>query len=382
MQWFKKWYVWLPFLLLIFILFYFFPNILVYLLISLVISLMGNPLMRFLDSIKIKKFRIPHSVSALISLTVVFAIILFSLLLLIPIIIDQAMYLSQVDITGIMQSMESQILNLETSLKDYGLLKDDESIEIILIEKSKEFLQSINIQGIASSMIGTIGNISIGVFSVIFLSYFFMRDDKLLFKGLKTFTPTESHDEIARILFYSKKMLSRYFIGLFLELVTVISIISLGMYIIGLKNAVLIGVIAGIFNIIPYLGPIIGGIIGCLIGLTTLTPEVFADQAGMLIIKMVIVFVSANLIDEFLLQPLIFSKSVKAHPIEIFIIILMAGTIAGPIGMILAIPTYTLLRIIAMEFFSNWDFVKNLTRNLNQELQKTKDKDNVPNKKL
>ncbi len=372
MAWLKKWYVWLPFLLLIFALFYFFSEILVYLLIALIISLMGNPVVRFLDSLRFRKLRIPHSVSAFISLMLILAVLVSLIMLIIPVIINQAEYLSNVDINGILNSMQGPISNFEVWLRNYGFLSETDSIEGSLNDSMNKVVQSVNFPEFAGSILGMVGTLSIGIFSVIFLSYFFMRDDQLFFKGLKAFTPRDSHDEIARILFYSKKMLSRYFIGLFTELICVITIISIGMYIIGLENAILIGVVAGIFNIIPYLGPLIGGAIGCVIGLTTLSPDVFADQSGMLVLQMLAVFVSANLIDEFVLQPVIFARSVKAHPIEIFIIILMAGTLAGPVGMILAIPGYTLIRIIAMEFFSNWDFVQNITGNLNKELQKSR----------
>ncbi|HBG70227.1 MAG: hypothetical protein A2W93_13270 [Bacteroidetes bacterium GWF2_43_63] len=372
MAWLKKWYVWLPFLIVIFVLFYFFSDILVYILLSLIISLMGNPLVRFLDSLRFRKLRIPHAISSLIALLAILFILVSLVLLIIPVVINQAEYLSQVDINGILTSMQGPINDLEEGLRKYGFLADDGSIESSLNAYMNEFLESVNIQDFAGSLLGMIGTLSIGVFSVIFLSFFFMRDDQLFYKGLKAFTPRDSHDEIARILFYSKKMLSRYFIGLFTELICVISLISIGMYIIGLENAIFIGVVAGVFNIIPYLGPIIGAAIGCLVGITTLPPELFADQSGILVIKMLIVFASTNLIDEFVLQPLIFSRSVKAHPIEIFVIILMAGTIAGPVGMIVAIPTYTLLRIIAIEFFSHWDFVQNITGNLNKELHKSR----------
>jgi predicted PurR-regulated permease PerM len=73
------------------------------------------------------------------------------------------------------------------------------------------------------------------------------------------------------------------------------------------------------------------------------------------------------------LQPVIYSRSVKAHPIEIFLVVIMAGMIAGPFGMILAIPAYTLIRIIAMEFFKNWSFVSKATQSLGTELQRTRE---------
>jgi len=373
MGWLKKWYVWIPFIILVVVFFYFFTDILVYILIALIISLMGHPIVRFLDSLHYKKLKIPHFLSALISLIVVISVLFALILLIVPVIIHQAQYLTTVDLNGILDSLREPMANLDLWLRKYGLIAETDSIESMLFTYTDTFLDSVNIKAFAGDLLGMAGNISIGLFSVIFLSYFFMRDDQLLYKGLKTFTPRDLHDEIARILFFSKKMLSRYFLGLFAELLCVAALISIGMYIIGLENAVFIGVLAGIFNIIPYIGPLIGGAVGCMLGLTTLSPEVFADQSGILILQMLVVFVSTNLIDEFVLQPTIFSRSVKAHPIEIFIIILMAGTLFGPVGMVLAIPAYTLLRIIVIEFFSHWDFVQNLTQNLNKELKKTRE---------
>ena len=71
-----------------------------------------------------------------------------------------------------------------------------------------------------------------------------------------------------------------------------------------------------------------------------------------------------QLIDNFLFQPLIFSNSVKAHPLEIFLVVLSAGIIWGISGMIVAIPFYTLLRIIAKEFLSEFKVIEQLTKNI------------------
>ncbi|MEK6617008.1 MAG: AI-2E family transporter, partial [Bacteroidota bacterium] len=72
------------------------------------------------------------------------------------------------------------------------------------------------------------------------------------------------------------------------------------------------------------------------------------------IIKILIVFPIVNLTDAFLLQPLIYSSSVKAHPLEIFLVILVGATIGGIGGMILAVPSYTILRVFAKEFFTSF----------------------------
>ena len=81
---------------------------------------------------------------------------------------------------------------------------------------------------------------------------------------------------------------------------------------------------------------------------------------------MIIVFGSVQIIDNILFQPLIYSSSVKAHPLEIFLVILAAASLAGILGMILAIPVYTILRVIAKEFFDNMKIVKKLTENLKE----------------
>ncbi|MBR4095217.1 MAG: AI-2E family transporter, partial [Bacteroidales bacterium] len=82
---------------------------------------------------------------------------------------------------------------------------------------------------------------------------------------------------------------------------------------------------------------------------------------GLLIVKLVAVFVVTHIIDVFIFQPYIYSNSVKAHPLEIFLVILLAGNIAGILGMLVAIPAYTVLRVFAKEFFSNFKLVQRLT---------------------
>ncbi len=79
---------------------------------------------------------------------------------------------------------------------------------------------------------------------------------------------------------------------------------------------------------------------------------------------MMLVFCITQLIDNLVFQPFIFGKSVYAHPIEILIVIMMAGSLAGITGMILAIPAYTVLRVFAKEFFNNFRVVQKLTEKI------------------
>jgi len=126
----------------------------------------------------------------------------------------------------------------------------------------------------------------------------------------------------------------------------------------------LIGFIGGLMNIIPYLGPLIGGAIGIIIGVTG--SLALGAYTSILPLSLTIagVFAGTNFIDSWLLQPVIYSTSVKAHPIEIFLVIIIAGTLFGITGMILAVPAYTVLRIIMREFFSEMRLVKKMTENM------------------
>lgn len=367
---FKKWYVWIPFVVVVFLFFYFFSVVLIYIFIALILSFLGHPLFSFLEKLKIGKLKIPRALNALIALFSVIGFFVIVVILLTPFIIQQAQLISEIDIYAFLDSFKEPINNLEDWMREYNLIAETETIESIISDYLFGILQDINVKNIVSSVFGMIGSLSIGIFSSIFMAFFFMKDDKLLYKGLKMFTPRYAHDEIARILVYSKRMLSRYFLGLLFEQLIMISIITLGMHLIGLPNALLIGLIAGVFNIIPYIGPIIGDLLGLIIGLTTLQGADFMSESLPLILKMLGVFIVANLIDNFVLQPLIYSKSVKAHPLEIFLVVIMAGMIAGIPGMILAIPAYTLIRIIAMEFFSMIPSIRQMTESLNTELQK------------
>ena len=94
-----------------------------------------------------------------------------------------------------------------------------------------------------------------------------------------------------------------------------------------------------------------------------MSPDFYTETLP-LILKVVGVFLTMQMLDNFLLQPFIFSNSVKAHPLEIFIIILVGAKLGGITGMILAIPAYTVIRVIAKIFLSEFRIVQQITGGL------------------
>jgi predicted PurR-regulated permease PerM len=176
----------------------------------------------------------------------------------------------------------------------------------------------------------------------------------------------------------SSEMLSRYFGGLLTQVAAFSITVSIILWILGVDNALLIGAFGGIFNIIPYIGPILGMVFGLFL---TLSSHLDLDFAMMLplLLKVAVAFGATQFIDNNFVGPMIFSKSVQAHPLEIFIVTLVAAKIGGVVGMVVGIPVYTVLRVIGRVFFSHLKVVQRLTVHLDETITLEVKEDTPPN---
>ncbi len=164
-------------------------------------------------------------------------------------------------------------------------------------------------------------------------------------------TPKSIEGELKIITHSIKNLITRYLFGMILEVLCMMTLFTIGFYIVGVNFslALLVGIIGGLLNVIPYLGPWIGVGIGVvLITIGNINMDFYAEILP-LDFKVLIVVAIAQIIDNVLFQPLIYSKSIKAHPIEIYLVIIIAGSVYGVVGMMLAIPAYTILRVIIKE---------------------------------
>lgn len=343
---------------------YFFTNIVIYLLVAAIISFIGRPVMSLLGKIEIKGKTIPASLRALVTLSlIIFSVVLF-VWLLFPAVASQASNLQDLDTQAIANSLEEPIANIDSSLKDYGIIEENESMSLIVSEKLTQLVSTIDFSKILNNIISLTGTVFIGAFAIIFFLFFFLKDNGLFHTIVMAFIPADKKESTEGVIKKVKKLLTRYSVGLLAEVLSMMTLISLGGFLFGIENAILIGFLGGLMNIIPYVGPIIGATIGSSLVLLSNLDASFVDVTSILILKILSVFLIANLFDNIFLQPLIYSKSVKAHPMEIFIIIIVGGTVAGPIGMILAIPFYTVIRIVAKEFLSEMEIVRKITKNI------------------
>jgi len=197
---------------------------------------------------------------------------------------------------------------------------------------------------------------------VLFITFFFIKEEDMFNNMVLALFPDKYENNVKRALESINILLVRYFFGLTIQIIGITTLNTLGLtFIAGLNFsfAIVLAFLTGVLNIIPYVGPWIGAIFATLIALSTHTPE--SAQVGSFLIAIGSVFLFTQIVDNFVFQPVIFSNSAKAHPLEIFIVLLIAASIAGVIGMLIAIPSYTVLRVFAREFFSNFKLVQKLT---------------------
>lgn len=351
------------FLLTLFMIWYF-SNIVIYVIISAVLSMIGHPLVRRFDKIKFWKFSMPHGLSALLALLIIFIAFVGFIWFVTPLILAQAQMITNLNIPELVNYFQEPIDSLKETLAHYNVLTGDKTIEGAIETQIQSMVNIATFSSVAQNLLSTTGALFMALFSILFITYFFLREEKMFENMIILLSPEKYTDKVKRILAQTKSLLTRYFIGLMLEVISMMVLITIGLSILGIKGALIIGFLGGLMNIIPYLGPIIGATVGVVFGITTSLNMGVYDKIDFLAFGIVGVFAIANLFDNFLLQPLIYSNSVKARPIEIFIVIIMAGSMAGIPGMMLAIPSYTVIRIVAKEFLSQSRIVQKLTEKI------------------
>lgn len=339
-------------------------TILLYILIAALISMLGRPIMNLLNKVKIKRFKLPSSLNAVFILLFFISLIVGLVSIFVPLVIQQARILSATDVNEVLKAFNEPMERVQSFLAEYEL-SDEQFDEKYLRLKIRELLRFSVISDAFQSLFGILGNVFIALFSILFMSFFFLRDGSLLTKIITGITPRAESYHVKSILDNTKRLLTRYCLGLVVQVSLVTLIVSSSLYFfLGVENALIIGFLAGMLNLVPYLGPIMGAILAVGIVMLTNLDLSFYDELLPMSGWVLLIFACMQLIDNMFTQPVIFSNVVNAHPLEIFIVISVAGTIYGITGMVFAIPVYTVLRIIAKEFFSQYRIVERLTKNL------------------
>lgn len=344
-------------LILIFMVWYF-HTIVFYILGAAVFSLLGKPLVELLQRLKF-----PRWLAAFVTLLVLLLVVLGLAGLFIPVVVEKLNFISNFDVGTLNEILREPASKLESWVNSTFPMAHF-SVRDVVSQKLQPMLSAGFVQNTIGSITTFITDIAIAVFSISFIAYFFLKDDQLFGEGVVTLFPKRYEDNIIRAMRSSTNLLARYFIGICIESLIKLIVVTLSLYFIGMEfsTSVIIGLITAVLNVIPYIGPIIGAVFAFVIA--AVAPPVADVSLGGLVFQISVVLLIFQLLDNIILQPYIYSSSVKAHPLEIFIVILMAGYIAGIMGMLFAIPAYTVLRVFAKEFWGNFRVVQKLTEKI------------------
>lgn len=327
-----------------------------YVAIAAVISLIGRPIVLFLE----RKLKFKNTIAVVVTMTLLLGLFIGLVSLFIPLIVKQGQNLSLLNI----EELQGNIENLYTEIVTYF---DLHQIDVEQSLKDSNLLSKIDfslIPNFLNSVIGGLGSFSIGLFSVIFISFFFLKDSRLFENSILTLIPDNKESRWKTSSTKIKDLLSRYFVGLIFQILILFIIYMIGLLIIGVENAVVIAFLCALLNLIPYVGPLIGAVLMLTLTMTSNLGESFSDVILPKTFWVLLVFVIGQLVDNFGSQPIIFSKSVKSHPLEIFLVILITGILFGVVGLIIAVPAYTAIKVILKAFLSENKIVKKLTKDL------------------
>jgi predicted PurR-regulated permease PerM len=278
----------------------------------------------------------------------------------IPLILSQGQNLSLLN-TGAIESQTLQLVN------EISLFLENYRIDSLKLINASDISSKINfniIPNFLNTIVATISSFGMGLASVLFITYFFLKERQLFIIGVKKLIPDSHEDQILNSLEKINFLLSRYFIGLLLQLFIVFILYLTVLLIFGVPNAFIIGFLCAVLNIIPYIGPLIASILAAILTMLSNLGSDFQTEILPMTIYVLIGFWIVQVIDNNLSQPIIFSKSVSSHPLEIFLVILIAGFLFGILGMITAVPLYTILKVIGKEFFPENKIIHLLTKDI------------------
>lgn len=344
----------LIFIVLLFV--YKIQTILVYIIISIILTLIANPIVAFLR----RKLKFSNTLSVVTTLILFLLFIIGLIMLFVPLIISQSDNLSLLDT----HSIKVRSIELYGQVDNY---LSNRNIDIDKLLKESDISSKLNFSFLTdffNFIINSISSFGIGLATTFFITFFFLKDKMLFLSGIRKILPDSNEDKILNSAKKTKFMLTRYFVGLIIQLTIILILYLIVLLIFGVQNAFVIAFLCAILNIIPYIGPLIGTVLAGILTMLSNINNDFQTETLPTTLYVMIGFMVVQIIDNNISSPIIFSKSVNSHPLEIFLVILIIGTLFGITGMIVAIPLYTILKIIGKEFFPENGIVKLLTKNI------------------
>ncbi|MNK08400.1 pheromone autoinducer 2 transporter [compost metagenome] len=331
-------------------------TVILYLFVALILSMIATPIVNFLK----RRLKFPHTLAVVVSLVFFILLLAGFIMLFVPLIISQSENLSLLDTAKLEQDFNSMVHQVNAYFSGHN-------IDAEKLMKQADLTSKLNfsfIPNFINSIVGILSGFGMGLASVMFITFFFLKDKKLFTIGAKKILPDAHEDKILNSFRKIDYLLSRYFIGLIAQMSILFVLYLIILLIFGVQNAFIIAFITALLNIIPYIGPLIATV---LVIILTLLSNIGPDTQTQMLSTTIYVFIGycvAQFIDNNITSPLIFSNSVNSHPLEIFVVILASGFLFGILGMIVAIPLYTIIKVVAKEFFPQNPVVKIFTKDI------------------
>lgn len=248
----------------------------------------------------------------------------------------------QVEINDFKDNAPAYINKIQASLnKAIGLLEKnmgfipEGTLEKALQQKINSFTSGT---GDVSSLIKIIKEWVTTLIVIPFVVFFLLKDGRKIKKMLIAYVPNK-YFETSLILFYKiDQQISNYIRGQLIDSFIVGVIAVIGLYLFEINYAFLIGVVLGMFNIIPYIGPSMGFVFSSLL--------ILIDTGSTVnLLKFIGVYVCIRILDDIIISPLALSRSVHVHTLMVIIVIMLGGFLHGILGMLLAVPLYCSIKV-------------------------------------
>ena len=297
-----------------------------------------NPLVKFLQD----KLKINRMIGILITLSLLFGLIALGVIYLLPILINQLSSLIN-STQGLYWEIQSFVNQLSKNplFRNLNIQSTIQQLNLSYVDILQNILNSVT-NSLGSVLSAVVNTLMILIMTPIFLVYFLMDGHKLLPMLERTVLKRDKLN-ISSLLTNLNATVARYISGISIDALIIGALAYIGYSVIGLKYALVFAIFSSLANLIPYVGPSIGLIPMVITYAFTDPQKMVAALIYMLIIQQV---------DGNILYPRIVGGVMKVHPITIMVLLLLSSNIYGVLGMIVAIPTYSILKEIA-KFLAN-----------------------------
>ena len=308
-----------------------------------------NPVVEALQKIPVgKRHHVNRPVAIAIVMILLLALIVAAVLSLVPALAEQVGKLVK-NAPALVETMQQWVKHMSqvSWVKEIGVKVDFAKIQTQIENFGETFISGT--ANSLSTLIGTVTSVTITAITVPVMTIYMLNDGQKLVPFLQKIFPDRSRGRVAEILGRLNGTIAQYISGQAIEMIFVGVFTTIGYFIIGQNYALLLGVFAGLTNLIPYVGPYIG-----------LVPALFVafTQSPMQAVWVIVVVLIVQQVDSNLIYPRIMGASLNIHPLTIIVLLLAAGNIAGIPGMILAVPFYAVVRTIVVYAWQLWQIEK------------------------